>query len=155
MRRIRLPCCARAASGHAAAAQLPSKMMKSRRCTPDTRAPPRSRSAAPHPTTAWPVGPWEDLNCSESRRPGRLTGGWPEARGLTTPLICGDVGYGIAPPGKRTVNTEPLPGSLATVTSPPIMRASLRVMARPRPVPPNLCAVVASAWLNSSNSFAC
>jgi hypothetical protein len=39
-------------------------------------------------------------------------------------------------PGRRTVNTDPLPGSLATVTSPPIMRASLRVMARPRPVPP-------------------
>ena len=38
-----------------------------------------------------------------------------------------------APPGRRTVNTEPLPGSLATVTSPPIMRASLRVMARPKP----------------------
>jgi hypothetical protein len=32
------------------------------------------------------------------------------------------------------VNTEPLPGSLATVTSPPIMRASLREMARPSPV---------------------
>jgi hypothetical protein len=28
--------------------------------------------------------------------------------------------------GKRTVKTEPLPGSLVTVTSPPIMRASLR-----------------------------
>jgi hypothetical protein len=46
-----------------------------------------------------------------------------------------------------------LPGSLVTVTSPPIIRASLRVMARPSPVPPNFCAVVASAWLNSSNSF--
>src|SRR5262249_6902213 len=30
------------------------------------------------------------------------------------------------------------------LTSPPIMRASLRVMARPRPVPPNFCAVAAS-----------
>ena len=57
--------------------------------------------------------------------------------------------------GRRTVNTEPLPGSLVTVTSPPIMRASLRVMARPSPVPPKRCAVVASAWVNSSNSFAC
>src|SRR5262249_8746172 len=38
--------------------------------------------------------------------------------------------------GKRTVNTEPLPSSLVTVTSPPIMRASLRVMERPSPVPP-------------------
>jgi hypothetical protein len=36
----------------------------------------------------------------------------------------------------RTVKTEPLPSSLATVTSPPIMRACLRVMAKPRPVPP-------------------
>src|SRR6516165_957155 len=39
-------------------------------------------------------------------------------------------------PGRRTVKTEPSPGSLATVTSPPIMRASLRVIARPSPVPP-------------------
>ena len=38
--------------------------------------------------------------------------------------------------GKWTVKTEPLPGSLVTVTSPPIVRASLRAMARPRPVPP-------------------
>jgi hypothetical protein len=44
--------------------------------------------------------------------------------------------YAPAPPGRRTVKTEPLPGSLITVTSPPIMRASLRVIARPRPVPP-------------------
>src|SRR5215470_6653089 len=41
-----------------------------------------------------------------------------------------------APLGRRTVKTDPLPASLATVTSPPIMRASLRVMARPSPVPP-------------------
>src|SRR6266487_786210 len=58
-------------------------------------------------------------------------------------------------PGRRTVKTEPFPGSLVTVTSPPIMRASLRVIASPRPVPPKRCAVVLSAWLNSSNSFAC
>src|SRR5262249_49135619 len=49
----------------------------------------------------------------------------------------------------------PLPGALVTVTSPPIMRASLRVMARPSPVPPKRWAVVASAWLNSANSLAC
>src|SRR5262245_57557429 len=59
------------------------------------------------------------------------------------------------PLGKRTVNTDPLPGSLATVTSPPIMRASLRVMARPKPVPPKRCAVEASAWVNSSKILAC
>ena len=61
--------------------------------------------------------------------------------------------YG-APPGSLTVNTEPLPDSLATVRSPPIMRASLRVMASPSPVPPKRCAVALSAWVNSSNSFA-
>jgi hypothetical protein len=36
----------------------------------------------------------------------------------------------------RTVNTEPLPGSLVTVTSPPIIRARLREKARPSPVLP-------------------
>jgi hypothetical protein len=56
-----------------------------------------------------------------------------------------------APPGRRTVNTEPLPGSLVTVTSPPIMRASLRVMASPSPVPPKRCAVVASHRAPSSH----
>ena len=34
----------------------------------------------------------------------------------------------------RTVKTEPLRGSVVTVTSPPIMRASLRVIGR-RPTP--------------------
>ena len=71
------------------------------------------------------------------------------------PEIIHPAGQDRAPPGKHTVNTDPLPGSLATVTSPPIMRASLRAMARPSPVPPKRCAVVASAWLeNSSNNFA-
>jgi hypothetical protein len=32
--------------------------------------------------------------------------------------------YDVAPLGRRTVNTEPLPGSLTTITSPPIMRAN-------------------------------
>jgi hypothetical protein len=35
------------------------------------------------------------------------------------------------------------------------MSASLRVMARPSPVPPNFCAVVLSAWPNSLNRLAC
>src|SRR5262249_29106140 len=63
--------------------------------------------------------------------------------------------YVCSPAGRRTVNTEPFPGSLVTHTSPPIMRASFRVMARPSPVPRKCCGVVASAWLNSSNSLAC
>jgi len=44
-----------------------------------------------------------------------------------SPRLSTGVDYGVAPPGRRTVNTDPLPGSLVTVTSPPIMRASLRM----------------------------
>jgi hypothetical protein len=47
--------------------------------------------------------------------------------------------------GKRRVNIDPLPSSLVTVTSPPIMRASLREMARPSPVPPYCRAVEEAA----------
>ena len=65
------------------------------------------------------------------------------------------LGHLSVPTGRRTVKVEPFRGSLATVTSPPIMRASLRVMVRPNPVPPKRCAVEASAWLNSSNTFVC
>jgi hypothetical protein len=53
--------------------------------------------------------------------------------------LVGAAGYSVyvcAPPGRRTVKAEPLPGSLVTVTSPPIKRASLRERARPSPVPP-------------------
>src|SRR5262249_1352319 len=81
----------------------------------------------------------------------------PPSRFISLDHLVSAVGYlyVFAPPGNRTVNTEPLPISLATVTSPPIIRASLRVIARPSPVPPKRCAVEASAWLNSSNNFAC
>jgi hypothetical protein len=44
------------------------------------------------------------------------------------------------PTGRRTVKTDPLPDSLATVTSPPIMRASLRWQCQ-APVPPKFCAI--------------
>ena len=56
-------------------------------------------------------------------------------------------------PAGDTVKTEPVPASLITVTSPPIMRASLRVMARPSPVPPKRCAVEASAWVTIVSSL--
>ena len=51
----------------------------------------------------------------------------------TTPL---EAAGAAVPAGRRMVNTDPLLTSLVTVTSPPIMRQSLRVMARPNPVPP-------------------
>src|SRR5262245_581627 len=38
--------------------------------------------------------------------------------------------------GSRTVKVDPRPDSLSTVMSPPIIRASLREIARPSPVPP-------------------
>jgi hypothetical protein len=46
-------------------------------------------------------------------------------------ITCG-FDYDVAPVGRRTVNTDPLPGSLFTVTSPPIMRASLREQGKSR-----------------------
>ena len=59
----------------------------------------------------------------------------PFGASLRTEIIPHCAGQDGAQPGRRTVNTEPLPCSLVTVTSPPIMRASLLVMARPSPVP--------------------
>ena len=56
--------------------------------------------------------------------------------------------------GRRIVNVDPAPTVLSTVTSPPIMRQNRRVMARPRPVPPNWRVVEASAWVNPSKSLA-
>jgi hypothetical protein len=38
--------------------------------------------------------------------------------------------------GSQSVNAAPLPGSLSTVSSPLIIAARLRLIARPRPVPP-------------------
>src|SRR5262245_47054606 len=45
----------------------------------------------------------------------------PTPRGALAAAVLG------APVGSRTVNTEPLPGSLITVTSPPIMPVGFRV----------------------------
>src|SRR5882757_6418667 len=80
--------------------------------------------------------------CKKVRR-GSFLVACPSREGSFDHLV-GAAGYGVyvcAPPGRRTVKAEPLPGSLVTVTSPPIMRASLRAIARPSPVPPKRCAV--------------
>ncbi|MCY1371957.1 hypothetical protein D9M69_591270 [compost metagenome] len=45
-----------------------------------------------------------------------------------------------------TLNTEPTPGWLLTWMSPPIMRARLREISRPRPVPPMRLRSELSAW---------
>jgi hypothetical protein len=66
-------------------------------------------------------------------------GGLPEVVGLDGRFVGArnaSRAQWVAPLGRRTVKTEPLPGSLVTITSPRIMRASLREIARPSPVPP-------------------
>jgi hypothetical protein len=59
--------------------------------------------------------------------------GLPEVVGLNGRLVRARNASGaqwVAPHGRRTVKTEHLPGSLVTITSPPIMRASLREFRR-------------------------
>ena len=54
----------------------------------------------------------------------------------------------------RAIDAVLGPPSLVTVTSPPIMRASLRVMASPRPVPPLPWAVDESACVSRAHASA-
>ena len=51
--------------------------------------------------------------------------------------------------GSETMNTEPLPSSVSTETSPPIIWQKRRLITRPRPVPPYLREVEASAWVKA------
>ena len=52
-----------------------------------------------------------------------------------------------------TVNVVPLPSSLFTETSPPMSLARFWTIVRPRPVPPYLRVVEASAWVNAWKSL--
>src|SRR6202048_1391727 len=54
--------------------------------------------------------------------------------------------------GRRIVKVEPLPGLLSTAMVPPIIWQKRLLIASPRPVPPYLRVVDASAWENSWNS---
>ena len=54
------------------------------------------------------------------------------------------------PASRETLNMLPAPGSLSTVMSPPKACANLRLMDRPRPVPPNFLVTVSSACTKSS-----
>ena len=53
------------------------------------------------------------------------------------------------------MNVEPMPCSLVTRISPPRSRAISRLIERPRPVPPNLRVVDASACWNASKMIRC
>src|SRR5262249_14814746 len=55
--------------------------------------------------------------------------------------------------GNRIVNVDPRPTSLSTVISPPIISQNRLLIASPRPVPPYLRVVDASACENSWNSL--
>src|SRR5262249_11215374 len=55
--------------------------------------------------------------------------------------------------GSATVYVEPLPNSLSTVKSPPIIWQNFLLIARPRPVPPYFLGVLASAWEKAWKSF--
>jgi hypothetical protein len=55
--------------------------------------------------------------------------------------------------GTSAVKTVPWPGWLVTRMSPPISWQNLRLIARPRPVPPYLRVVEASACTNAPKSF--
>jgi hypothetical protein len=55
--------------------------------------------------------------------------------------------------GNLTVNLDPLPNSLSTVSSPPINSQNLRESAKPKPVPPYFLAVLASACVKAWKSF--
>ena len=57
--------------------------------------------------------------------------------------------------GRKSVKVEPMPGVLRKVSSPPSSCASSRLMARPRPVPPYLRLVEASACWKASNTIFC
>jgi len=57
--------------------------------------------------------------------------------------------------GKYNVNVLPAPGMLISRISPPKRRASSRLIAKPRPVPPYLRLVVPSAWVNGSKMMRC
>ena len=78
----------------------------------------------------------------------------PAAPATASVAFCSGTSFppGCAPSaatGSRAVNVLPAPGSLVTSMSPPIMRHSRRLMARPRPVPPYFRVVELSAWENS------
>jgi hypothetical protein len=63
---------------------------------------------------------------------------------------------GALPPARgNTVNVLPAPGSLSSTISPPSSWTRLRLMERPRPVPPYWREVVPSAWAKASNTLLC
>ena len=74
--------------------------------------------------------------------------------GLRAAALAAALGIADRRAGRRMVKVEPLPGSLSTVMSPPIIWQKRWLIASPSPVPPYLRVVEASACVNAWNSFA-
>ena len=53
------------------------------------------------------------------------------------------------------MKSDPRPGSLCTISSPPMRRHSFRLIASPSPVPPNCRVVDVSAWVKASKMRSC
>ena len=70
-----------------------------------------------------------------------------------TGLPSASTSAGASAAGNRTVKVDPCPSSLTTSMSPPSMWQRRLVMANPRPVPPKVRVVEASAWEKVWNSF--
>ena len=97
------------------------------------------------------------------RRRGAWTGSGaaPETRTIWEILFLTETWMEVASPstfstspGRRIVNVEPLPGSLFTLTSPPIISQNFREMARPEAGPAVLAAgACASACVNAWKSL--
>ena len=79
----------------------------------------------------------------------------PDARGFSAGAAGPGAGLFLSATrrGRRTLKHEPLPTSLVTVMSPPIIWQKRRLMTRPRPVPPYLREVEASACTKAWNSL--
>ena len=106
--------------------------------------------------------PWSRKRCIRSRTAGS------SSITSTVPALAG-VGPRSARPARRAASgrarrtigrqadgegASPAPGSLSTVMSPPIIWQNCRLIARPRPVPPYLRVVEASAWVKASKQLA-
>ena len=122
----------------------------------------RSKGATANRSTASAPLPTNVTVCGESSRKAWTTMrlvATSSATRIRSGRLAVTTGCSLAvPPARRSplastavnVNVLPRPGSLATVSCPPIIRTRRRQMPRPRPVPPKRLVVDESACVKSS-----
>ena len=118
-----------------------------------------SRSASPSSAVATDTGEIDQLRRSVSSS-SRLVSVSSTMRTGRSATAAGATRVGArawASTPSRAVKTKvvPLPGVLSTVRSPPMSRASRRLITRPSPVPPYFRVVELSACVNDWKSLAC